>query len=578
MPAPGRYAVAVHHDLNANGERDRQDGGGYSRNPKVSLLNPKPAFSQGGLHGRQRSGAGRRDPALRQGPWRGAGGKLMTRPRIALRQNPKSTGNLAQLPRIRAFCAEHPDIFHYEVERADQIGEAMATIARIQPAVLVINGGDGTVQAALTELYNGGHFGDDRAAGGGAAERQDQSHRARSWRAGRSGRGAGAAARDRPGRPRAAHRRARADLRFRAARPGSQPVIGMFLGGAGLADIMLYCRERIYPLGLPNGVSHVITAVAVVLRQVFGLRASFLPPEPALLSVSLRREGAITGRFALLFVTTLEKLLLSGEVGSNGNGPLKFVAVEQKPMSMLRAFVASLVGRLGRTKLAGVHVEEADEISIEGEASQVILDGETFRAGIGKPILLRPAPAACRSSASPPEGAMADALRDLVEAELGQPVDPRVTAMAEAIAARHGAASRAVLFYGSCLREKQLDGLMLDFYLIVSDYRAAYDKRWLAKANALIPPNVFPFQHDGLAAKYAVLSEADFHRLNGPETRNVSVWARFAQPSRLVWARNDEARGKADRRGRPRRADPAGGGRPGRGRETSSTGGAAHSR
>ena len=31
-----------------------------------------------------------------------------------------------------------------------------------------------------------------------------------------------------------------------------------------------------------------------------------------------------------------------------------------------------------------------------------------------------------------------------------------------------------MLFYGSCLREKQLDGLMLDFYLIVSDYRAAY--------------------------------------------------------------------------------------------------------
>jgi uncharacterized protein (DUF2141 family) len=46
VPAPGRYAVAVHHDLNVNGQRDRQDGGGYSRNPKVNLLNPKPAFSK----------------------------------------------------------------------------------------------------------------------------------------------------------------------------------------------------------------------------------------------------------------------------------------------------------------------------------------------------------------------------------------------------------------------------------------------------------------------------------------------------------------------------------------------------
>jgi len=45
-PAAGRYAVAVHHDFNLNGKRDRQDGGGYSRNPKVSLINPKPAFKQ----------------------------------------------------------------------------------------------------------------------------------------------------------------------------------------------------------------------------------------------------------------------------------------------------------------------------------------------------------------------------------------------------------------------------------------------------------------------------------------------------------------------------------------------------
>jgi hypothetical protein len=136
-------------------------------------------------------------------------------------------------------------------------------------------------------------------------------------------------------------------------------------------------------------------------------------------------------------------------------------------------------------------------------------------------------------------------LHDLVAEELGQPVDPRVRDFAAAIAERHKAAARAVLFYGSCLRETRLDGLMLDFYLIVSDYRAAYEKRWLALANRLIPPNVFYAEHDGLAGKYAVLSEADFHRLCGPETSNVSVWARFAQPSRLAWAADDRARDNA---------------------------------
>jgi hypothetical protein len=133
-------------------------------------------------------------------------------------------------------------------------------------------------------------------------------------------------------------------------------------------------------------------------------------------------------------------------------------------------------------------------------------------------------------------------LSTLVAEELALPVDPRVSEMAEAIAALYPGAAEAVLFYGSCLREENLDGLMLDFYLIVSSYRDAYGWGWYAFANHLIPPNVFPFEHDGLAAKYAVLSEADFARETSPRARSVSVWARFAQPSRLVWAKDEGTR------------------------------------
>src|SRR3546814_8925004 len=48
-------------------------------------------------------------------------------------------------------------------------------------------------------------------------------------------------------------------------------------------------------------------------------------------------------------------------------------------------------------------------------------------------------------------------LSDLVAAELAEPVDPRVSAMAAALAAHYGDASRAVLFYGSCLRMRELE-------------------------------------------------------------------------------------------------------------------------
>jgi hypothetical protein len=314
----------------------------------------------------------------------------MGRARIALLSNPRSTGNIAQLPNIRAYCAEHPDVFHYEVEHAHQIGDAMKTIARIEPKLLVINGGDGTVQAALTELHNGGHF-----QGGMPPVAVLPSGKTNliAMDLGIHGdpvksleRLVALAQTDFSG-----SLVARELIALSHYGDGDKPVIGMFMGGAGLADIMLYCRNRIYPLGLPNGISHVITAIAVVLRQVIGLKAKFLPPEPQQLRISVRKDGTLTGKFALLAVTTLEKLLLSGEFGTRGGGALKFVAVEQRPSSLLGAFIASLRGKLGTSNLKGVHVEEADEISIEGDASEVILDGETFRADIGRPIRLRPA-------------------------------------------------------------------------------------------------------------------------------------------------------------------------------------------
>lgn len=133
-------------------------------------------------------------------------------------------------------------------------------------------------------------------------------------------------------------------------------------------------------------------------------------------------------------------------------------------------------------------------------------------------------------------------LTQLVADELAVPALPQVQTFAAHIAEQYAGAARAVLFYGSCLRSEQLAGQMLDFYLIVSDYDAAYDEGWLARWNRRLPPNVFPFQHAGLMAKVAVLSEVDFHDLNHPAASAVSVWARFAQPSRLVWTADDAAR------------------------------------
>lgn len=40
VPSAGKYGIAVRHDRNGNGKTDfRQDGGGFSNNPKLSIFN-----------------------------------------------------------------------------------------------------------------------------------------------------------------------------------------------------------------------------------------------------------------------------------------------------------------------------------------------------------------------------------------------------------------------------------------------------------------------------------------------------------------------------------------------------------
>ena len=307
---------------------------------------------------------------------------------VALLSNPRSTGNRAQLPRIRAYCASRNDIFHYEVEHVDQIADAMRSIALVRPQVIAINGGDGTVQAALTELHGGGWFPTgqvppvavlpngktnliaiDLGAEGDPLEALQ--HIVALTRGGMAG-----------------HIVER-ELISLSSGIANRPVLGMFLGGAGLADIILYCRHKIYPLGLPNGLSHVVAGILAFLSMTPGIGKYFMAPTHPV-TVTVRRDGAIYGRFAVLIVTTLEKLLFNAKPGDGEHiGRMKMLAVDRDFRSVFGMFRVGLFGKLGETRSHGLHFQCGDSISIESDRSSVVLDGEIFEARTGEPITLR---------------------------------------------------------------------------------------------------------------------------------------------------------------------------------------------
>jgi uncharacterized protein (DUF2141 family) len=44
LPHPGNYAIAVRHDVDGSGKSGWDDGGGFSRNPRLSLMSLKPRY------------------------------------------------------------------------------------------------------------------------------------------------------------------------------------------------------------------------------------------------------------------------------------------------------------------------------------------------------------------------------------------------------------------------------------------------------------------------------------------------------------------------------------------------------
>lgn len=123
-----------------------------------------------------------------------------------------------------------------------------------------------------------------------------------------------------------------------------------------------------------------------------------------------------------------------------------------------------------------------------------------------------------------------------VGAALSRPVDPAVVAFAERLAREAGAL--AVLFYGSNLRTGQREGV-LDFYVLTGG----------EPEQGLWPTVSYrEWQHEDdtgaqtLRAKIATMTLAKFAQAASGQTIDTTIWARFVQPSALVWCHDQAAR------------------------------------
>jgi len=117
--------------------------------------------------------------------------------------------------------------------------------------------------------------------------------------------------------------------------------------------------------------------------------------------------------------------------------------------------------------------------------------------------------------------------------------------LVEELKSRFESSLDAILLYGSCLHSDEIGDGVVDFYTVVDDYSNAYQEHYLRYFNAWLPPNVFFLevsrQEKTFRAKYAVISMADFEKGNRYWFHSY-LWARFAQPVRLLYVRNETIR------------------------------------
>ena len=80
--------------------------------------------------------------------------------RIGILSNLRAGQSDKHVPRLRSFLTAHPDVVSAETHSADDVPEVLTELANQDIGLLMVYGGDGTLQHVLTEILGRRRFGD----------------------------------------------------------------------------------------------------------------------------------------------------------------------------------------------------------------------------------------------------------------------------------------------------------------------------------------------------------------------------------------------------------------------------------
>ncbi len=302
---------------------------------------------------------------------------LARAPRIGILLNPRSGHVRHRLPELREIAATVPDAQLREVSSPQEIAQSLQGWHAAGPLdLLVVIGGDGTLQATLTKLLQNpasdlpgllvvpGGTTNMSAADLGARLKPAAALRALSaWR------------QNKGAEPKTVER---AVLRIDAAtEQGAQ--FGMFFGAGAILDGVRYFHQHIRPTGLRGALGPALAFARLLFSLLRNQPHPLLPAMSARLTVEDRNWQ---NDWLLVLASTLDRLLVgSRPYWGTERAPVHFTAIMHRPRRPFRVLPALLRGR-GATiarEQDGYISHNLHTLGIS-ETRDFLLDGELFQA------------------------------------------------------------------------------------------------------------------------------------------------------------------------------------------------------
>ncbi len=306
-------------------------------------------------------------------------------PRVGVISNRRAGRNEARIEQVLRELDRHADVLHRETSSHERVPEALGEFAEAGVALLVVNGGDGTLQHTLTSILG--------------SEQRRWVPMVAPLRSGRTN--MAALDLDADADPvrglRGLLEDARADrleARLRERRVlrmdgGPGPQFGMFFG-AGMLYRAIQLTHRRFPDGRAQGVfgAGLVTA-ALIARSAAGQRTGVLDPDK--LQISLDGEPLVPEEFVLVLATSLERLFLRlRPYWGSGPGPVHFTAIASGAERLARAVPGICRGRPPAhvTPEHGYTSRNVQEAAFHLDCG-LTLDGELYPPEPGRVVTLR---------------------------------------------------------------------------------------------------------------------------------------------------------------------------------------------